>query len=118
MYENKRQPLASRETYYRRIARNFFWTTLILVASAGIGTLGFYFSRDVRCRPSIQWIDAFHNACMLLSGMGPVIHCYTLAGKWFSSLYAMYSGVVLITNVGFLLSPAIHRFYHKLHLEE
>ena len=118
MYENKRQPLASRRTYYSRIIRNFIWTLIIISVSLGFGTVGFYLTRDTLCGQPVKWIDALHNAAMLLSGMGPILTCYTTLGKWFSTFYALFSGVVFITNVGFVLSPAIHRFYHKLHLEE
>jgi hypothetical protein len=118
MYENKRQPLASRTTFYTRIAKNFLWTLIIIGSSLAIGTTGFYLTRSTSCEQPIHLLDAFHNACMLLSGMGPIISCYSNAGKWFSSFYSLFSGIVFITNVSFVLSPAIHRFYHKLHLEE
>jgi hypothetical protein len=29
----------------------------------------------------------------------------------------LFSGVVFITNIGFILAPVIHRFFHKLHVE-
>lgn len=118
MYEHKKQPLASSRTYYRRIASNFLLTLIILGGSLLIGTLGFYLTRSTACTPAISWLDAFHNASMLLSGMGPIINCYTDAGKIFSSLYALFSGVIFITNVGLILAPAVHRLFHKLHLAE
>lgn len=118
MYESKHQPLASRKTFYTRIAKNFLWTLIILGISLSIGTVGFYFTRDPHCASPITWLDALHNASMLLSGMGPIITCYTETGKWFSSFYALFSGIVFITNVSFILSPALHRFYHRLHIEE
>lgn len=42
----------------------------------------------------------------------------TVPGKWFSSFYALFSGVAFITNIGLLLTPVVHRFFHKLHVEE
>jgi hypothetical protein len=50
--------------------------------------------------------------------MGPVINIETVSGKWFSSCYAIFSGVVFITNIGLILAPAIHRLFHTLHLDE
>jgi ABC-type polysaccharide/polyol phosphate export permease len=50
--------------------------------------------------------------------MGPVIEIKTTSGKWFSSLYALFSGVAFITNIGVLIAPIAHRFFHKLHLED
>lgn len=39
-------------------------------------------------------------------------------GKIFSSAYALFSGVAFITNIGFILAPAVHRLMHKIHIQE
>lgn len=113
MYEHKREPLASRPVFYMRVAKNLLVGILVLAISLLIGIIGFH----TTC-PHIRWLDAFHNASMLLSGMGPVLDNLCDTGIWFSSLYALFSGVVFITNIGFILAPVIHRFFHKLHLEK
>ncbi len=112
MYEHRKQPLATRQVYYTRIARNILLATVILLVCLAIGIFGYHYTADA------SWIDALHNAAMILSGMGPVIEIKTTAGKWFSSAYALFSGVVFITNVGIILAPAIHRLFHRLHLEQ
>jgi hypothetical protein len=76
-----------------------------------IGVCGYHYTAH------IGWLDSLHNASMILSGMGPVVEIKTSGGKWFSSMYALFSGVAFITNIGFLLAPAVHRFFHKLHAE-
>jgi Co/Zn/Cd efflux system component len=111
MFENKRQPLASRQVYYQRMMKNLFIGCGIIFMCLMIGVVGYHFTA------SIPWLDSLHNASMILSGMGPVVDIKTVAGKWFSSVYALFSGVVFITNIGFILAPAIHRFFHQLHLE-
>jgi len=115
MYEHKRQPLASKKVFISRILRNLQKAALVLLISLAIGILGYrYFA-------PLPWIDALHNASMILSGMGPVFDHPELisnGGKIFSSIYAIFSGVVFITNIGFIMAPAVHRFFHKLHLEE
>jgi hypothetical protein len=35
----------------------------------------------------------------------------------FASLYALYSGVTLLTSVGVLMAPAVHRMLHRFHIE-
>jgi len=55
---------------------------------------------------------------MLLGGMGSVVEIKTVPGKWFSSVYALFSGVVFIANIGVILAPALHRMFHRLHLGE
>ena len=112
MYEHKKQPLASKQTYYKRVAWSIFLATVILISCLFIGILGYHYSDN------IPWLDALHNASMILSGMGPVVTITSDAGKWFSSMYALFSGVVFITNIGLILAPALHRLIHSLHVED
>jgi hypothetical protein len=112
MYEHKKQPLASAKVYYSRVVRNVLYTCFFLAICLGIGIVGYHFTAQ------LSWLDSLHNASMILSGMGPVAEIKTDIGKWFSSFYALFSGVAFITNIGFLLAPIAHRFFHKLHVEE
>ena len=111
MYEHRKQPLAKPATFYRRVLKNILFAFLIIFVSLMIGTMGYQYYEGW------QWLDAFHQASMILSGMGPVMTIVTVGGKWFNSLYAIFSGVVFITNIGLILAPAIHRLFHKLHLD-
>src|ERR1039458_142844 len=63
-------------------------------------------------------VDAFENAAMILSGMGPVATLQTDAGKIFAGCYALFSGIALITILGIIFAPVVHRFLHKFHLED
>ena len=112
MYEHRKQPLASKATFYQRVLRNIVIALIIMAVCLAIGIAGYHFWANA------SWIDALHNASMILSGMGPVIEIQTVSGKIFSSAYALFSGVVFITNVGVILAPAVHRIFHRLHLEE
>jgi hypothetical protein len=112
MYEHKKQPLASKKVFYGRIMKNLVVALFIMTVSLLIGIIGFHSTCS-----NVRWLDAFHNSAMLLSGMGPVLSNLCDPGIWFSSFYALFSGVVFITNIGVILAPAIHRFFHKLHLE-
>ena len=112
MYEHKKQPLASTSTFYRRVIRNLLVASVILLFFLLIGILGYHFLANA------AWIDAIHNAAMILSGMGPVILIDSTAGKLFSSAYALFSGVIFIATIGFILAPAIHRLFHRMHIEE
>ncbi|MBS4066355.1 MAG: hypothetical protein KGZ74_17475 [Chitinophagaceae bacterium] len=112
MYEHKKQPLASRQLFFKRIAWNILLTCFVLFICLIIGVIGYHYFANA------DWLDAFHNASMILSGMGPVIEIETDSGKWFSSFYALFSGVVFITNIGLILAPAVHRILHSLHVED
>lgn len=112
MYEHRKQPLASRFTFYRRVLKNIIIALFIIAACLAIGTAGYHYTADM------SWLDAFHNASMILSGMGLVDPVTSNTGKVFSSFYALFSGIAFITNIGIILAPALHRIYHRIHIEE
>ena len=112
MYEHKKQPLATKRTYYKRIGRSVLLALFILFVSLLIGIIGYHYTTGM------TWLDALLNASMILSGMGPVDTITQTSGKWFASFYALFSGVVFITNIGLILAPAIHRIMHSLHVED
>jgi hypothetical protein len=115
MYEHKREPLAPAKVYYLRIGKTLFASILIMLVCLAIGTIGF----KMTVEPAQEWIDCLHNASMLLGGMGPVIvDIENDGGKYFSSFYALFSGLAFVTNMSILIAPMVHRFFHKLHLED
>ncbi|WP_249274110.1 hypothetical protein [Parachlamydia sp. AcF125] len=77
-----------------------------------IGMLGY------RHFEKMPWIDAFANASMILSGMGPLGSLQTAGGKLFAGFYALYSGLTFIFALSLIFAPLFHRFLHKFHLEE
>jgi len=113
MYEHKSLHLLPKKLFYKRVLKNVLLASAILFISMLIGIVGFCLTAHV------DWIDALHNSAMLLSGMGPVLkdEDYTFPAKWFSSFYALFSGVVFIANIGVILAPVMHRIFHRLHLE-
>jgi hypothetical protein len=112
MYEHRRQPLVSRPRFYKRVAKHLVMALLLMLVCLLIGIAGYHYWGEA------SWIDSLHNASMILSGMGPVVDIKSTGGKIFSSAYALFSGIIFITNVGIILAPAIHRIFHRLHLEE
>jgi len=112
MYEHRKQKLAPMATFYQRVLKNILLAVAVMIICLIIGIFGYHYTAN------IPWLDAVHNASMILSGMGPVVEIKTVAGKWFSSFYALFSGVVFITNIGIILAPAMHRMFHRLHVED
>ena len=112
MYENRTKPLAPFHIFIGRIFKNLIIATFLLIVCLAIGVLGYHYIAH------IEWIDSIHNASMILSGMGPVVTIDNVAGKLFSSAYALFSGVAFITNIGFILAPAAHRLFHTLHVDD
>jgi hypothetical protein len=110
-FEHKRQPLASRRLFARRLAGSFALSATIITLSLLGGMAGYHhFER-------MAWIDAFVNASMILSGMGPLGSLQTWNGKAFAGLYALYSGLVLILAMGIVIAPIVHRVLHRFNLE-
>ncbi len=115
MYENKTEPLAPVAVYYKRIAGNIVRVLGMFIIILLIGTMGYHCATD----PFTGWLDAFHNASLILSGMGPVITSgFTSGGKIFSSVYALFSGIVFVGAMGYIFAPGLHRIFHRLHLEQ
>lgn len=112
MYEHRKQPLASISTFYQRVLKNVVIALVIIAACLVIGIVGYHYTDN------IPWIDSIHNASMILSGMGPVVEIKSDIGKIFSSAYALFSGVIFLSIVGFILAPAIHRIFHRLNAGE
>jgi hypothetical protein len=82
---------------------------MIVLGSLAGGMAGYMHFEGLSCR------DAFLNAAMLLSGMGPVDAPVTPGGKLFAGLYALYAGLVFVVVVGVIFAPVFHRFLHKFH---
>ena len=110
-YEKKNEPLAPKSIFYKRIFKNVCACTILLLICLFIGIMGYHYIGQ------ISWIDSIHNASMILSGMGPVAEIKNVSGKLFSSVYALFSGVAFITNIGILLGPVAHRIFHKFHVD-
>ena len=65
----------------------------------------------------MSFVDAYVNAAMILSGMGPLGELKTAAGKVFAGSYAIFSGLVIVIATGFVLAPIFHRVLHRFHVE-
>jgi hypothetical protein len=112
MYEHKRHHLVPWPRFIKRASRHLLVGLAIVAMADGIGTLGYHIAGD------LDWVDSFLNASMILSGMGPVDHLDTTAGKLFAAFYALFSGVVFIGVMGVVLAPWAHRLLHVVSYEE
>ena len=110
-FESRHQPLLSRAAFFRRLARHFLASVLLVGGSLLGGMAGYrYFE-------GMSWIDAYANAAMILSGMGPLAQLETFGGKLFAGSYALYSGLAVIVAMSLILAPVLHRLLHSFHLQ-
>jgi hypothetical protein len=110
--ERKRQPLASRRLFAKRLAGSIGLSLILILVSLFGGMVGYHHFEGM------PWIDAFVNAAMILSGMGPIGNLQTWDGKAFAGLYALYSGLMLILAMGIVIAPIVHRVLHRFNLED
>ena len=113
MFEHISKPVLPRAQFVSRQWWALLLGVVLITVSLAIGMVGYryYF-------PTLDWADAFVNAAMILSGMGPLAVPETTAAKIFSGMYAIYSGLMLVMTAGVIFAPLVHRFLHKLHADE
>ena len=112
IYEKKSQRLASRQVFSQRLMRSGLLGLATITFALAIGMAG-YMGFE-----SMSFIDAFVNASMILSGMGPVGQLQTEGGKIFAGFYALFSGLLLIAVAGLILAPVFHRMLHSFHVDD
>jgi len=111
-FESKDKALLPFREFLKRVLLFALYSLIMIVVSVGIGTIGYaYFA-------NLSLVDSFYNACMILTGMGPVNTMQTNSAKLFSSFYALFSGIAFLSTVAVLFAPLAHRFLHLLHLDE
>ena len=111
-YEGRHQQLAPPEVFHRRLIRSGVVGSIMVVISLAVGMTGYRFLEN------LTWLDAFLNASMILSGMGPVTNPATVGGKLFAGIYAIYSGFAVLVIAAVAFAPVIHRVLHRFHIEE
>lgn len=110
-FEHRSKPVLSQRKFYHRLARCAALGIGVVLFALIIGMIGYHFLEGMK------WIDAFTNASMILSGMGPMGELKTSGGKIFAGCYALFSGVTFLSSVGLIFAPIFHRFLHKFHFE-
>jgi len=111
MFEHRKQPLLTPREFLKRELIYLFVASLIIIGSLLLGVFGYHYLEG------LTWVDSLVNASMILGGMGPVDVLHTVAGKFFASFYALYSGIIFLVTVGIILAPLYHRFLHRFHLD-
>jgi hypothetical protein len=111
-FEHRRQKLIPLRRFALRMGRALLLWLVLTVVGLAIGMVGYAASEQMSV------VDAFVNAAMILSGMGPVTELKTTGGKLFAGFYAIFSGLFVVIATGFVLAPVLHRVLHSFHIEE
>ena len=105
------KPLPPPRVFARRLLASTTVGLALVFASLAVGMAGYHGYEG------LPWIDAFLNASMILSGMGPLMQPATTGGKLFAGIYALYSGLAVLVIAGVIFGPVVHRFLHRFHIE-
>jgi hypothetical protein len=105
-------PLADRQVFRRRLIGTGRLGLGLIAISLAIGVAGYALTEH------LSLLDAFLNASMILSGMGPLHEPKTVAGKIFAGCYALYSGFAVLGIAAIVFSPVIHRLFHRFHIAD
>jgi hypothetical protein len=111
-FEHRGQPVAPAHRFRSRLYRNVSAGIAIIVLAEVIGMAGYAGFEGMNA------VDAFVNAAMIMSGMGPVTPLNTDAGKIFAGLYAIFCGLLIFAVAGLVLAPVFHRVLHRFHVED
>lgn len=110
-FEHKSQRPLPRKQFYARLWWHFLIAAAVTIVALGGGMLGYHLLEG------FSWMDSFLNAAMILGGMGEVDPLKTEGGKLFAGLYALFSGLWVVTSMALLLAPVFHRIMHKMHCD-
>ena len=110
-FERRGQPLASRRKFRSAWRSRSGCGSVLTIVGLAIGIAGY------AAFEGMSFVDAYVNAAMILSGMGPVGELKTTGGKVFAGSYAILSGLIIVIATGFVLAPIFHRILHSFHVE-
>jgi hypothetical protein len=110
--ENRRQKVTPLPHFLVRLGLYGLFSLVLITFSLLVGTIGYHHFGQ------ISWLDSFHMACMILTGMGPVVEMKSPTAKIFSSIFALYSGVAFLSITAVFFAPIIHRILHILHVDQ
>lgn len=96
--------------FWKRLSGNCLFGFVTISSALFGGMVGYHYFEKM------SWTDAFLNASMILSGMGPVTNLQTQAGKIFAGSYALFSGTLFLVTIAIVFAPVIHWFFHRFHL--
>lgn len=91
-----------------RLGRNVFIAIVAIAVSLGGGMVLYHAAEGM------DWIDAFVNVAMIVTGMGPLDSPTTNAGKIVAGCFALYSGFMLVGLWGLILAPFVQHLAHHL----
>jgi hypothetical protein len=112
-HDRRRKHPVPPKIFYQHLRRQAAIAFLLMLGALAIGVLGYRYIVGDK-----DWYDALLDASMLLGGMGPITTTFpTHAAKVFASIYALFSGLVILASAGIFVSPIVHRLLVRIHAD-
>ena len=111
-YERRGDAVAPRRRFLKRMLGALGIALIVIAFGLSVGIMGYHFIAG------FNWIDSLLEASMILGGMGPVRELHSDGAKVFASIYALFSGLIVLALMGIMLAPVVHRVMHKFHVDE
>ena len=112
VYERRADELATRAVYFKRLIGSLAVALAVILVALLVGIGGYHYIAG------FNWIESLLEASMILGGMGPVNQLPNDNAKIFASIYALFSGLVVLALMGIMLAPVVHRVLHQFHVDE
>ncbi len=98
--------------FFRHFSRNLVIGFVITVIIILIGMLGYrHFEKS-------EWLDAYVNAAMIISGVGTLTNPITTGGKLFVAAYSLFGGGMYLIVVAVVFSPIFHWLSRQVQVED
>ena len=112
-WEHRTESLATRCVFTSRMLRQIAIVAGLVAVALVIGIVGYMLIAG------LGFVDSLLEASMLLSGAGPLYTERSSSNvlKIFSSLYSLFGTLVVVSCVGILAAPIVHRVLHRMHAD-
>lgn len=112
-FDSKLKHLSSpSHIFFRHFTRNLIIGFAITLVILLIGIMGYrHFEKS-------DWLDAYANASMIISGVGTLTNPNTAEGKIFVATYSLIGGGVYLLVVGVVFAPIFHWLSRQVRLED
>ena len=111
-YERRSQPLISQAQWLLRLMHSLRLAGAVIGISLLSGIIGYHFLGH------LNWVDSFLESAMILGGEGPIAPLQNDVVKIFASIYALFSGFILLAAAGIVIAPVLHRLMHHFHQDK
>ena len=111
MFERHHEPLLPLPRFFGRMAKSLGIAAIINGVTLAVGAVG------LRRLEGLDWMDAWLNAALVMTGNGPIAPAQSVSGKTFLLFYALGGVLVFAAVIASVMAPILHRMLHAFHAD-